>query len=308
MTNAELYRNFYLKNNSEKLVPAKNQDVSHYILNQDIELIEFNSEEKPIKHFSFHPENRFVFVLNLQDRIYINGKNTSASLPPFYHVLFKSSRGKIKIDLPNQHHKGCILLCSEKYIKKTMEDADHSFSIEEFYNEEVTISRPNLALCERVGEIKDVRKLYHDRLIALGYAHIILGIAIKQAIETKNGIYSHTSSLSNREINSIQKLIREINENPSFEYSVNYLADEAGISIPKLQTGFKEIVNMTVANYIRDVRLQESEKLLKSSDLNVSEIVYSIGFSSRSYFSRIFKKKYNCSPSEYQKQCQLHPE
>ena len=38
---------------------------------------------------------------------------------------------------------------------------------------------------------------------------------------------------------------------------------------------------------------------MNDSDLNISEIVYTIGFSSRSYFSKIFKEKYNISPNEY---------
>jgi AraC-like DNA-binding protein len=55
----------------------------------------------------------------------------------------------------------------------------------------------------------------------------------------------------------------------------------------------------TVTDYIREVRIQKSEELIKNTDLNISEVVYSIGFTSRSYFSKIFKKKYNCSPKQY---------
>lgn len=279
--------------------------VRKYTLDNHIELIEFDSERESLNDYSFFPDDRFVFILNLRDRININTETQSASLPSFYHLLWKPTAKKIKVSFFNKHHKGCILLCSEKHLVKTMEDNNDPFFIAEFYNEKMRISRPNLVLCDRVAEIKNNNKEYHDKLIALGYANIILGIALNQAIAAKNGTYSRSSSLSDREIRSIQELIKEINERPSFDYSVDYLARKAGISIPKLQTGFKEMQKMTVANYIRDVRLQKSEELLKSSDMNVSEIVYSIGFSSRSYFSRIFKGKYNCSPSEYQKNCQV---
>lgn len=43
-----------------------------------------------------------------------------------------------------------------------------------------------------------------------------------------------------------------------------------------------------------------AEKLIKTTDLNISQIVYTIGLSSRSYFSKIFKEKYKCSPREYE--------
>ncbi|MDX1318460.1 MAG: AraC family transcriptional regulator, partial [Xanthomarina gelatinilytica] len=39
--------------------------------------------------------------------------------------------------------------------------------------------------------------------------------------------------------------------------------------------------------------------LIKNTDMNISEVVYTIGLTSRSYFSKIFKEKYNCSPKDY---------
>ena len=41
--------------------------------------------------------------------------------------------------------------------------------------------------------------------------------------------------------------------------------------------------------------------MLKNTDLNISQIVYSIGFSSRSYFSKIFKEKYGITPNKFKK-------
>lgn len=296
-----------LNQNTESKSSEISPNVTNIILNDDIELIEFNSASEPLKEVNIFPKNKFVFIINLRDRIHIMIDDKSVSLPSFYHILGKPDAKRLKIKFPNKEHQGCVLLCSKDYIEGVMRNTDPFFAIEHFYNEEGRIARPNLALCDRVGEIRNLNTIYHDKMITLGYAHIILGIAIKQAIETKNGTYSHSSSLSNREIQSIRELISEIKANPSFDFSVDYLARKAGISIPKLQTGFKEICKMTVANYIRDVRLQKSEELLKSSDMNVSEIVYSIGFSSRSYFSRIFKGKYSCSPSDYQRKCQVSP-
>ena len=57
----------------------------------------------------------------------------------------------------------------------------------------------------------------------------------------------------------------------------------------------------TVTEYIRHVRLEAARDLINTSELNISQIVYTIGFSSRSYFSKIFKAKYNISPSDYLK-------
>ena len=73
----------------------------------------------------------------------------------------------------------------------------------------------------------------------------------------------------------------------------------SGLSPFKLQEGFKTTHGRTVADFIRNVRLEKAEELIKTTDLNISEIVYTIGLSSSSYFSKIFKLKYNCSPKDY---------
>ena len=83
------------------------------------------------------------------------------------------------------------------------------------------------------------------------------------------------------------------------------MSSEVLLSAAKLQEGFKALHDRTVADYIRNVRLEEAEHLLKTTDFNISEVVYSVGFLSRSYFSKIFKTKYRCSPKEYKTEMRL---
>ncbi|WP_369993860.1 helix-turn-helix domain-containing protein [Winogradskyella sp.] len=45
-------------------------------------------------------------------------------------------------------------------------------------------------------------------------------------------------------------------------------------------------------------RLDKAAQLIQETDYNVSELVYSIGFSSRSYFSKIFKQRFGVLPSQ----------
>ena len=84
--------------------------------------------------------------------------------------------------------------------------------------------------------------------------------------------------------------------------SVSQLSIDYGLSQAKLQDGFKFIYKRTVTEFIRHIRLEQSRNLMKTTDLNISQIVYSIGFTSRSYFSKIFKEKFGLSPNEFKKQ------
>ncbi len=103
------------------------------------------------------------------------------------------------------------------------------------------------------------------------------------------------------EVGELLRVSKKIRENPGENYSVIGISKATGIGEPRLQAGFKEMHGLTVALYIKEMRLQKAEQLIRKTTLNISEIVYKIGLSSRSYFSRIFKQKYRCSPSDYKR-------
>lgn len=58
---------------------------------------------------------------------------------------------------------------------------------------------------------------------------------------------------------------------------------------------------MTVMKYILKMRIVLAKMDLKKTNLSVSEISGKYGFSSVSYFSRMFKEEENCSPLQYRK-------
>lgn len=69
----------------------------------------------------------------------------------------------------------------------------------------------------------------------------------------------------------------------------------------KLQESFKYMYDLTVNKYMQQVKLEAAKDLLNSSDYNISQIVNMIGLNNRSYFSKIFKEKYNVSPKYFLK-------
>lgn len=64
---------------------------------------------------------------------------------------------------------------------------------------------------------------------------------------------------------------------------------------------FKAEVNMSVHNYINNLRITRAEALLKNTNLSIKDIASASGFSDQMYFSRLFKKKKNLTPSQYRK-------
>lgn len=63
----------------------------------------------------------------------------------------------------------------------------------------------------------------------------------------------------------------------------------------------KKYTGMTLLEYGLNFCLKEAERLLLNSDKSISKIMNELGFSNRSYFYRIFSKRYGLTPNEYRK-------
>ena len=64
---------------------------------------------------------------------------------------------------------------------------------------------------------------------------------------------------------------------------------------------FKQKYGITVVDYLTELRIDESKKLLLETDMTVSEIADETGFSDTSYFSKVFLKTVGVSPSCYRR-------
>jgi signal transduction histidine kinase/DNA-binding response OmpR family regulator/ligand-binding sensor domain-containing protein len=84
--------------------------------------------------------------------------------------------------------------------------------------------------------------------------------------------------------------------------SMDFIASETALSKMQLYRKMKEIIGQTPTEYIRSIRLKQAEKLLKSTNKTVQEIMYSCGFNNKAYFYREFSKKYHLTPKEYRNQ------
>ncbi|MBO4547171.1 MAG: helix-turn-helix transcriptional regulator, partial [Treponema sp.] len=87
--------------------------------------------------------------------------------------------------------------------------------------------------------------------------------------------------------------------------SVPDLAKNANMSVSNFNRLFTKEVGMSPQNYLIDVRLNKSIKLLRRNDLSVSEIAEQCGFYSLSHFSAVFKKAHDMSPTEYREKYQV---
>ena len=76
-------------------------------------------------------------------------------------------------------------------------------------------------------------------------------------------------------------------------YSVSNLATDLGISERNLYRRVNDLLNMSVAEYIREVKLQRAHDLLTENKVKtISEAAVKVGFKSISHFSRLYRDKF----------------
>jgi AraC-like DNA-binding protein len=97
----------------------------------------------------------------------------------------------------------------------------------------------------------------------------------------------------------VLKVKNYISKNYMDEIRLATLADIAGMSPSAFSRFFKLHTGRNLSEYIIDIRLGCATRLLVDTAQSIAEISFNCGFNNLSNFNRIFKKKKNCSPTEF---------
>ncbi|WP_347331674.1 helix-turn-helix domain-containing protein [Marinimicrobium locisalis] len=85
------------------------------------------------------------------------------------------------------------------------------------------------------------------------------------------------------------------------ELNLDTTAATLGINRTKVNELLKEELGLTFTAYLKKLRLTEAARLLsETSEANISEIAYLVGYNNVSYFNKLFKAEYGCTPKTFQ--------
>jgi AraC-like DNA-binding protein len=93
-----------------------------------------------------------------------------------------------------------------------------------------------------------------------------------------------------------------IDENFPKNIYLEKLSSKFALSKYHLCREFKKYIGQSPNEYLITTRINNAKKILRFTDLHVSEICDAVGFASANHFFYLFKKHENISPSEYRKQ------
>lgn len=111
---------------------------------------------------------------------------------------------------------------------------------------------------------------------------------------------SYANRLEKKDLDFIDKIHRVVEENmENSEFNIDAIAASIGLSRSAFFKKLKSLTGLAPVDWVKEVRLNKSVELIKTTDLSISEIAFAVGFNDSGYFSKCFRKKYSQSPREY---------
>lgn len=153
--------------------------------------------------------------------------------------------------------------------------------------------------CENLQKaMEQIEKEYRQKDIGWQFKikTILYGILVDYARYCNN--YKKRESVENRYSVYVNRAIQHVSECYAENLSVQSLAEVVGISPDYLSRQFRQMIGVTVHDYIQRYRISRSIGYLQQG-YSVGEVAEKCGFSRISYFSYVFKKEVGISPTLY---------
>lgn len=144
-----------------------------------------------------------------------------------------------------------------------------------------------------------------------GVTTVGITFALKQTATTTARTVAETDAESRRtasvmlpDDNADTRLLAKITDTveahlADSDFNVTRLQETLGLGSKLLYRKVKQMTGKTPVEFIRQIRMQRAAILLREGRFAVSEVMYMVGFSNSSYFSKCFQKAYGLTPTEY---------
>lgn len=290
---------------------------------------QYQNIEKSLYHFSFLRDikvhgiyfNSFEKFLNLYCFI-----RKEHALDFYSIILFTKGNGRIKINNDSysvQPKTICIVAPNQMHSFDGLEDVEGTifFFCQDFYVEEFSFVRllnvfsytsqtgnnvcnPCIGLSDNefssiMAVIRSIQSEYesytpsNNSVVIIRSQLNIMLLKLTELYEIKSGKSNNNDSIL---IHSLSHLVDSYFIQ---EQHLRFYTSAFNISESQLNIICHKHFNCGMKKILQDRLMQESRKLLLSSELSVSEIAYKLNFEDNSYFSKVFKKKTGLTPKRF---------
>ena len=227
-----------------------------------------------------------------EKRIYDDRFSTHSHL---YGQLILPIKGKLYIETDCKK-----LEIDRKKIFFLPPDCEHMFKAQES-NEFLTLD-----IDKQILNDNDMKKLsggkeieFDDKWKAIEYL-LLNECARTNNSAAINSLFEYCYQLIAEEAES--KSIQYINEHFYENIDLKTLADIEHYNMSYYSDWFKNNMNITVTEYIKNLRIKKAKELMTETDLSILQIAQRVGYEHNSSFTRAFKETEGISPAQFRKE------
>lgn len=257
-----------------------------------IVLYDFFDENSHGKLVEKHWHNSLEILIPIYGKLelWINGISEIISAGNAYIINSKDVHA-ISAVKNEKVYKGYALQIDYEYLKICCSKID----TKRFEQPDEKINKKIMRILIEIIRFYDNTGEYNDLRIR-SYCQMLVYILLNNlAIDKKNCFKVRDSKCKDR----IVKIIKYIENNYQDDLSLSIIAKQFDISEGYLAKIFKENLNLTVKEYLNQIRLQHAKEDLVDTDYPLIDIAYKNGFPNIKSFNKIFKGLNQISPKMY---------
>lgn len=276
--------------------------------------------QPPFVHNKRRAEEYIIYVIK-KGEMYLKENNKEYRLQPgdflildleYYHEGYKASRCEYYyIHFGQDAVKRIADAREEEYMKLILERHNNSLKSDPFSY--VTIEKDTLLLPKyyHFGSTGDFIKVscLLDEAIKHNKNHmdnykIMCSLKVLEAfIETYRSFLLYTlqknAAVMPKSYHKVQKLLEYLNAEYAQKIASSDIEEISGSNFDYINRIFKKMTNQTIFAYLNTVRINHAMELITTTNMKMSEVGQSVGFTDLYYFSKVFKKAVGVSPSNY---------
>lgn len=203
--------------------------------------------------------------------------------------ISKARNGKEALVIIQDAHPDLVLL------DLMMPELDGFGVLEAMRSDERTRDIPVLVLTGQALTLEEMAKLNRGVTNVLGKGLF----SMEETLYHIEAALARSKTLGNETQRIVRKAIAYLYEHYMESISLDDAARYVGMSKEYLARCFHQEMGVTLVTYLNRYRVKQAKVFLDEGERSLTEVALEIGFSSNTYFSRVFKQEVGMSPSEY---------
>lgn len=267
----------------------------HFKLFQSLEFIRYSIKDARLFPIMFYNQE-LPFEQNVDEKKKMIGFHTSngvfmpsPQIESRWNIPANMEFFQITLTIEKNWYKNAFTLSVDNYLKQLLESNIPFYLFESLKSSMNKLITDIHQLINTEDELQQFK--LHQKAIKL------FNIFLKQ-LENRN-TNENISAINPIDVQKTFIVRKTILENLPSPPSVKQLAQDAGMSISKLQKCFQQVFGKSISQYALSEKMQLAMQMLNTKKYTISEIGYDLGYTNLSHFSKAFHKEFGINPKAY---------